>query len=121
MKLQSRIVKRRVRRTFRVRNKLRASGQLRLSIFRSNRHIYAQIIDDNAHETLVSANTMETEIAGAGKYAGTVGMAQAIGRLIAERAKEKGITKVAFDRGPYRYHGRVLALANAAREAGLEF
>lgn len=121
MKLRARIVKRRVRRTFRVRNRLRASGQLRLSVFRSNRHIYAQIIDDEAQATLVSANTMEPSVAGVGKYAGTVAMAQTVGRMIAERAKEKGITKVAFDRGPYRYHGRVLALAEAAREGGLEF
>ncbi|WP_459556405.1 50S ribosomal protein L18 [Lacunimicrobium album] len=121
MKLRARIVKRRTRRTFRVRNTLRASGQLRLSVFRSNRHIYAQIIDDEAQQTLVSASTMESSIGGSGKYAGTVAMAQSIGKLIAERAKEKGITKVAFDRGPYRYHGRVLALAEAAREGGLEF
>ncbi len=121
MKLRARITKRRVRRTFRVRNKLRTSDRPRLSIFRSNRHIYAQIVDDENQNTLVSASTMESVIAGSGKYAGNVAMAQTIGKLIAERAREKGITQVAFDRGPYRYHGRVLALAEAARESGLEF
>jgi len=121
MKIQKRVTKRRERRSYRVRNRIRSAGRLRLSVFRSNRHIYAQIIDDIEGKTLVSANTMEGAVAGPSKYAGNVEAAQKIGTLLAERAKEKGITEVAFDRGDYRYHGRVKALADAAREGGLQF
>lgn len=106
-----------------MRNRIRrsANGRARLSVFRSNKHIYAQIIDDETGNTLVSANTVEKAIAGAGKYAGNKDAAAQVGKLIAERAKEKGIEEVAFDRGVYRYHGRVAALADAAREGGLQF
>ena len=121
MKLQTRIAKSRQRRTFRVRNRIRKTDSLRLSVFRSNNHIYAQIIDDSTGNTLVSASTLEGAIAGPKKYAGNIEFAKKVGALLAERAKEKGIKEVAFDRGPYRYHGRVKALADAAREAGLEF
>ncbi|MCA8986517.1 MAG: 50S ribosomal protein L18 [Planctomycetaceae bacterium] len=121
MKIQKRVIKRRVRRGFRVRNRIRSIGHLRLSVFRSNRHMYAQIIDDNKGVTLASASTMEPAVAGPTKYAGNVDAAVKVGRLIAERAKEKGIKEVAFDRGSYKYHGRVKALADAAREGGLEF
>ncbi len=123
MSVNHRLAKRITRRRFRVRNGVRraANGRPRLSVFRSNKHIYAQIIDDVAGRTLVSANTMEKDIAGAGKYAGNKEFAARIGKTVAERAIEQGIKEVVFDRGPYQYHGRVAALAEAAREAGLQF
>ena len=123
MKIVKKISKRRERRKFRVRNQVRraAHGRPRLSVFRSNRHIYAQIIDDTQGRTLVSASTMEKEIGGAGQYAGNVEAAQKVGKLLAERAVEKGIKQVVLDRGEFQFHGRVEALATAAREIGLEF
>lgn len=123
MKIQKRLSKTRERRTFRVRNHVRraAKGRARLSVFRSHNHIYAQIIDDEAGRTLVSASTIEKDVVGAGKYAGNKDHAAQVGRLLAERAIEQGIKAVVFDRGKYQYHGRVAALADAAREAGLEF
>ncbi len=90
----------------------------RLAVFRSLKHIYAQIIDDLAGRTLVSASSNEK---GASPRGGNLAGAREIGRLVAERAREKGITRVVFDRGGYLYHGRIKALAEAAREAGLEF
>ena len=92
----------------------------RLSVFRSNQHIYAQIIDDTTHRTLVSASTLEAAIKSGGETANQEG-AQAVGQLLAERAREKGISQVVFDRGGKLYHGRVAALADAAREGGLTF
>ena len=89
----------------------------RLAVFRSVKHIYAQVIDDAAGRTLVAASSSEKAAANGGNLAG----AKAIGKLVAERAKDKGIKAVVFDRGGYLYHGRVKALADAAREAGLEF
>ena len=83
--------------------------------------MYAQIIDDAEGRTLVAASTLESAVAGAGKVAGSCEMAQAVGKLLGERAKEKGIETVVFDRGPFRYHGRIAALADAAREQGLTF
>lgn len=123
MKAEKRLVKRKVRRGFRVRNRVRrdAHGRPRLSVFRSNRHIYAQVIDDAAGHTVVAASTMESSVAGAGKVAADREAASKVGRLIAERAKEKGISDVVLDRGTFKYHGRVAALADAAREAGLNF
>jgi large subunit ribosomal protein L18 len=123
MKLKQRMSKRRERRTFRVRNGVRraAAGRLRLSVFRSNHHMYAQIIDDTAGTTLVSASTIEKDLGGAGKHAGNKSAAAKVGQTVAKRALEKGIKQVVFDRGPYKYHGRVEALAAAAREAGLDF
>lgn len=123
MKTGKRLAGQNRRRKFRVRNRIvrDAHGRPRLSVFRSNRHMYAQIIDDSAGRTLVSASTVESEIAGAGKFAGNVEAAEKVGRLIAERAASSGISKVVFDRGAFRYHGRVAALADAAREAGLDF
>lgn len=123
MKVEKRITKQRERRTYRVRNRVRKSayGRPRLSVFRSNCHIYAQIIDDDARRTLVSASTLEKEVAGAGQYAGNKDAAARVGKLIAERALEKGIKRVVLDRGPYKYHGRIAALAEAARGGGLEF
>jgi len=90
----------------------------RLAVFRSLKHVYAQIIDDRAGRTLAAASSNEK---GAASSGGNLAGAREIGRLIAERAREKGITRVVFDRGGYLYHGRIKALADAAREAGLEF
>jgi large subunit ribosomal protein L18 len=105
------------RRCRRVRAKVKASGRLRISIFRSSRNIYAQIIDDAKGETLVSASSLDKSI----KYGGNREGAEAVGKLLAERALKKKLKNLAFDRGSYPYHGRVQALAEAARAAGLEF
>jgi large subunit ribosomal protein L18 len=121
MKLQKRITLRKERRQFRVRNKVRASGRPRLTVFRSNKHIYAQIIDDQQGRTIVAASTVEPSIRGGDVNGNTTAAAAAIGKLVAERALERGIKQVAFDRGVYRFHGRVQALADAARQAGLDF
>ena len=110
----------RVRRHRRVRKKIRGTAERpRLAVYRSNRHIIAQIIDDTAGHTLVSASTIEAALRSG--PTGNVAGATAVGKLIAERAKEKDITVVVFDRGGFRYHGRVAALADSAREAGLDF
>ena len=102
----------------RIREKLSGTAQRpRLNVYRSLNHIYAQVIDDAQGVTVVSAST----VASKSKTGGNVAAAKEIGKLIAERAKEKGVTKVVFDRGGYLYHGRIKALADAAREAGLEF
>ena len=121
MKIQKLLTQRKVRRGFRLRNRVRrdAHGRPRLSVFRSNRHIYAQVIDDVAGKTLASASSLEPAIAGPGKCASTVEAAAAVGKLIGERAKAAGVETVVFDRGSFRYHGRVAALADAAREQGL--
>lgn len=111
---------RKQRRAYASRNRQRAAGtRPRLSVFRSARHIAVQIIDDKAHATLCSAASAgkKSGVANGGNMEG----AREIGRRIAEMAKAKGIKQVAFDRGPYKYHGRIKALADAAREAGLEF
>lgn len=121
MKLQTRITKQRERRRYHVRNRIRAAGRLRLSVFRSNKHISAQIIDDEAGRTLVAASTMEKDLGGTGNNHGNVEAAARIGKILGERALAAGIKQVGFDRGAYKYHGRVKALAEAAREAGLEF
>ena len=103
----------------RIRRKLAGTAERpRLAVFRSVAHIYAQVIDDNAGSTLVSASTVDK---GNRTNGGNVAAAKAVGKLVAERAKEKGIQKVVFDRGGYQYHGRIKALADAARSAGLEF
>lgn len=93
----------------------------RLSVHRTLSHLYAQVIDDLASTTLVAASTNEKEFRAKLKYGGNVKAALAIGQLIAERAKAKGISKVVFDRGGFQYHGRVKAVADAARKAGLQF
>lgn len=123
MKALKRLQKQRQRRTNRVRNRVRRSayGRPRLSVFRSNKHIYAQIVDDEAGSTLAAASSVEKSVAGPSGYGGNKEMAAKVGALIAERAKEKGVTLVVFDRGSHGYHGRVAALADAAREGGLEF
>ena len=110
------------RRSHRVRAKLRGTPERpRLSVFRSSKHIAAQLIDDVNGVTLAAASTMVKALRGGGKIGGNIKAAAIVGKAIAETAKSKGITKVAFDRGSYRYHGRVKALADAAREGGLQF
>jgi large subunit ribosomal protein L18 len=109
------------RRHRRVRKKVSGSEERpRLAVFRSNKHIIAQVIDDRAGRTLAAASSVEKELRGAGPT-GNRNTASAVGRLIAERAKAAGVTTVVFDRGGFIYHGRVAAVAEAAREAGLEF
>ncbi len=114
---------RRQRREWRVRNQVRrsANGRLRLSVTRSNKHISAQVIDDAQGVTLVSASTSEKDLRGQLKNGGNTEAATVIGKALAERCLKKGISEVVFDRGAYRYHGRIAALANGAREAGLQF
>jgi large subunit ribosomal protein L18 len=113
---------RRVRRQLRTRRRLHGTAERpRLAVFRSSKHIYAQLVNDDLGATLVSAGTVEPEARKDSVYGGNKSAATLIGKLIAERAKEKGITAVCFDRRGYRYHGRVAALADAAREAGLQF
>src|ERR1700753_4190629 len=103
---------------FRIRQKLAGTTERpRLNVYRSLNHIYAQVIDDAKGETIISASTLAAKIKGGGNIAS----AKEVGKLVAERAIEKGIKKVVFDRGGYLYHGRIKALADAAREAGLEF
>ena len=111
------------RRKGRVRGVLRiaAGDRARLSVFRSSKHIYAQLIDDNQGATLASASSLEKDALGDLKTGASVAAAKAVGKLIAERAKQKGVKDVIFDRGSYLYHGRIKALADAAREAGLNF
>ena len=109
------------RRRQRVRSTLRARGvgKPRLSVHRSGRHIYAQVIDDAAGKTLASASTLDKDLKG--KTAATREGAAAVGKALAERAKKAGVSQVVFDRGGFLFHGRVKALADAAREGGLEF
>jgi large subunit ribosomal protein L18 len=111
------------RRAQRIRTSLRKNGggRPRLSVFRSGLHIYAQIIDDAAGATLAQASTIDKSLKGSLKTTANIEAAKAVGKLIAERAVAKGIKEVAFDRGGYKYHGRVKALADAAREGGLSF
>jgi len=115
--------KRTARRQGRVRKAIRAhaGGRARLSVFRSSKHIYAQVIDDRKGETVAAASSMEKDLRGSLKTGADVGAASAVGKLLAERAVAKGVSEVVFDRGSYRYHGRIKALADAAREGGLKF
>jgi len=111
------------RRTARIRRTVRraARGRPRLSVFRSSKHIYAQVIDDAKGETVVCASSLEKDLRTSLKTGANKDAAKTIGKLVAERALGKGIKDVVFDRGGYRYHGRVKALADAAREGGLNF
>lgn len=110
------------RRHRRVRRKVNGSAERpRLAVFRSNQHIYVQVIDDNLQHTLAAASTLESALKSELKSGATCDASVEIGKLIARRAREKGISKVVFDRGGNLYHGRVKALAEAAREAGLDF
>ncbi|MEQ8745761.1 50S ribosomal protein L18 [Pyruvatibacter sp.] len=113
----------RERRKMRVRRSLKkiANGRPRLSVFRSSKHISAQVIDDVEGRTLASASTLEKDLRGSLKTGADVDAAKAVGELVAKRAKDNGVSAVVFDRGGYIYHGRVKALADAAREGGLEF
>ena len=119
----SRLSDRTARRTATVRRKVKyaAAGRTRLSVFRSSKHIYAQLIDDDKGETLAAASSLEKALRESAKTGANIAAAKSVGKLIAERAKEKGIKDVVFDRGGYLYHGRIKALADAAREGGLNF
>jgi large subunit ribosomal protein L18 len=119
---QRKIEERFERRVKRTRAKLHGTSERpRLSVFRSSQHIYAQVIDDDTGKTLVTASTLSKEVKSAAGEAKKTDAAKMVGKTIAALCKEKGIQKVVFDRGGYLYHGRVSALADAAREAGLEF
>jgi large subunit ribosomal protein L18 len=112
----------RMRRKNRIRKKVMGTVERpRLSVFRSARHIYAQIIDDTGGRTLVAASSQEKDVAGAGAAKKKVDKAVLVGKLVAERAKSKGIEKVVFDRNGFLYHGRIKAVSDGAREAGLQF
>ncbi len=114
--------RRRVRRHHRVRLRVFGTAQRpRLNVFRSNAHLYAQVIDDTTGRTLLSASTLDKELKGTVKTGGNMAAAVAVGRLVAERALKANVTTVVFDRGGYKYHGRIKALADAAREKGLKF
>jgi large subunit ribosomal protein L18 len=117
------VADRTVRRTAKVRRNIKhaAGNRTRLSVFRSSKHIYAQLIDDAKGRTLVSASSLEKEMRGSLKTGANIEAARAVGKRIADRASAKGIKDVVFDRGGYLYHGRVKALADAAREGGLNF
>jgi large subunit ribosomal protein L18 len=109
----------RVRRHRRVRKKVQGSSERpRLAVFRSNKHISAQVIDDTTGRTLASASSLEADLRSSG---GNIEGAKKVGELLASRAKDAGVTQVVFDRGGFRYHGRVASLADAARTSGLEF
>jgi large subunit ribosomal protein L18 len=111
------------RRTERVRRAIKAAAgtRLRLSVFRSSKHIYAQVIDDRKGETVASASSIEKDMRGDLKTGANIEAAKAVGKKVAERATAKGVKDVVFDRGGYIFHGRVKALADAAREGGLSF
>ncbi len=120
MKQYKRLNNQRKRRKFRVRNRVkRDSVRPRLCVVRSNKHIYAQVVDDGVGQTIVSASTCDKDLRGSLPYGGNKAAAAAVGKMVAERALAKGIQAVAFDRREYKYHGRVAALADAARTAGL--
>jgi len=121
MSHEKRIGKQRTRRGYRIRNRLkRDATRPRLCVFRSHKHFYAQIIDDAAGRTLASASSLDKSLEGL-RYGGNKDAAAAVGKAIAQRALEAGVKEVVFDRREYKYHGRVAAMADAAREAGLVF
>lgn len=112
----------RLKRHLRVRKKINGTqSRPRLNIFRSGKHVYAQVIDDSIAKTIVSASTLDKELKEKISNGGNIDSAKKVGQLIAQRAKQAGIHQVVFDRGGYLYHGRIEALASAAREEGLEF
>ena len=121
----SRLSDRTARRTATVRRNVKRAagtgGRARLTVFRSSKHIYAQLIDDDKGQTLASASSLEKAMRDGGKKGADIAAAKAVGKLLAERAIAKGVKDVVFDRGGYLYHGRVKALADAAREGGLNF
>jgi len=119
-KIDSNVVRLRIH--DRIRKKVSGTeSRPRLCVFRSNKHIYAQIVDDSKGTTLTAASTLDTDTKAQVKNGGNVAAAKEVGKIVAKRALEKGIQAVLFDRGGYIYHGRVKALADAAREAGLKF
>ena len=106
----------------RIRQKVRGTGgRPRLSVFKSGRHIYAQVVDDESGKTLAHASSLDADLRAGEKAGANVATAGRVGTLVAERAKKSGVARVVFDRGGYIYHGKVKALADAARQAGLEF
>ena len=111
----------RIRRATRTRARIRSRGIDRLCIHRTPKHLYAQVIAANGSEVLVSASTLDKDIRGEVKYSGNVDAAIVVGKKLGERAKKAGVKQVAFDRSGFKYHGRIKALAEAAREQGLEF
>jgi large subunit ribosomal protein L18 len=117
------VIDRTLRRKAKVRRNIRSAAQdrARLSVFRSSKHIYAQVIDDAKGATLAAASSLEKDMRGGLKTGADIAAAKAVGKLVAERAVAKGIKDVVFDRGGYLYHGRVKALADVAREGGLNF
>ena len=119
--MQIRKKERRLRRAVKTRAHIRNLDVARLSIHKTPRHIYAQVTDAQGAKVIAAASTVQTTVAEGLKYTGNVDAAKAVGRAIAEKTKAAGVTKVAFDRSGFRYHGRVKALADAARESGLEF
>ena len=111
----------RLRRATKIRSRIREVGSYRLCIFRTPRHIYAQVIEPTGEKVVASASTLDKQLRSELKYTGNSDAATAVGKMIAEKAKAAGVTQVAFDRSGFKYHGRVKALADAAREAGLQF
>jgi large subunit ribosomal protein L18 len=112
----------RIRRRFRVSKHIRGTAERpRLCVFRSHKHMYAQVIDDAQGRTVASAGTNDKQLRDSLKYGGNKGAAEAVGKALAERALAAGVTKVCFDRGAFQFHGRVAALAEAARKSGLSF
>lgn len=111
----------RIRRARKTRSKIRELGVNRLCVHRTPRHIYAQVLSPNGSEVLASASTLDAGVKSDVKNTGNIDAATAVGKVIAEKAKAAGVTKVAFDRSGFKYHGRIKALADAARENGLEF
>jgi large subunit ribosomal protein L18 len=116
------ILRQRIRRRYRVRKPLKGTAERpRLSVFRTHKHIYAQIIDDASGKTLAAASSVDRQLRDSVGFGGNKQAAELIGKAVAERAKAAGVTQVCFDRGSFKYHGRVAALADAARAAGLDF
>jgi large subunit ribosomal protein L18 len=112
----------REKRHYRLRRHLAGTAERpRLAVYRSNKHMYAQVIDDDLGRTIVAASTVEKAVAEGLKKTSDVAAAKAVGKAVAEKAKEKGVSAVVFDRGGFLYHGKIQALADAAREAGLQF
>lgn len=122
MNQRKQVEARRLRRQRHVRKRISGTAERpRLAVFRSSKHIYAQVINDENGTTLASASTMDPEIRRDHSYGGNKAAASVVGKLVGERAKSAGIEKICFDRRSYKYHGRIQALADAAREAGLQF
>lgn len=111
----------RLRRARRTRAQIKELGESRLCVFRTSRHIYAQVLDNQGSKVIASASSLDKELRSEIKYSGNKDAAAIVGKAIAERAKKAGVTRVAFDRSGFKYHGRVKALADAAREQGMQF